>query len=166
VRPITDVERRVLEAGLRSRDTFVLRRCQILLGSARGEQAPRIAESVGCNDQTVRSVIRAFNVRGTDVLKRGSHTPKSIKVMFDEERGEGLKGLLHRSPREFGKDTSVWTLQLAAEVSFEQGLTPQQVCDETIRQAMKRLGIGWKRAKRWITSPDPEYARKKVSATG
>ncbi len=166
MRPITDAERQALEAGLRSKETFVLRRCQMLLASSRGEQAPRIAESVGCNDQTVRNVIRAFDERGTQVLIRGSHSPKTIEVTFDEQRSEALKSLLHQSPREFGKETSAWTLQLAADVSFEQGLTAEQVSDETIRQAMKRLGVGWKRAKRWITSPDPEYARKKVNATG
>jgi hypothetical protein len=32
---------------------------------------------------------------------------------------------------------------------------------ESIRRALKRLGVGWKRAKDWITSPDPAYARKK-----
>ena len=30
-----------------------------------------------------------------------------------------------------------------------------------IRQALKRLGVGWTRAKHWLTSPDPEYAAKK-----
>src|SRR5262249_4801824 len=69
--------------------------------------------------------------------------------------------LLHRSPRDFGKPTSVWTLAVAAEVCHEQGLTERPVSDETIRQALVRLGIGWKRAKTWITSPDPAYARKK-----
>ena len=166
VRPITGAERQALEAGLRSQDTFVLRRCQMLLASSRGEQAPRIAESVGCNDQTVRNVIRAFNSRGTDALKRGSHSPKTIKVTFDEERSEGLKSLLHQSPREFGKDTSLWTLQLAAEVSFEQGITERQVSGETIRATLGRLGVRWERAKRWIESPDPEYARKKGLETG
>lgn len=165
VRRITDAERKILEEGLRSKDTFTLRRSQILLASSRREQAPRIAESVGCNDQTVRNVIRAFNLRGTDALRRGSHRPRTIRVTFDEERSEGLKSLLHQSPRDFGKETSVWTLNLAADVSYEQGLTPERVSDETIRQAMKRLGVGWKRAKQWITSPDPEYARKKGLAT-
>ncbi|HZA22804.1 MAG TPA: hypothetical protein VFA32_09415 [Dehalococcoidia bacterium] len=42
VRPIIDAERQQLEAGLRSSDAFVLRRCQILLASARGELAPRL----------------------------------------------------------------------------------------------------------------------------
>jgi hypothetical protein len=56
-------------------------------------------------------------------------------------------------------------LELAAEVSCAQGLTATQVSGETIRLTLKRLGIGWKRAKQWITSPDPEYVRKKGAAT-
>jgi hypothetical protein len=49
-------------------------------------------------------------------------------------------------------------------VSFEQGLTAERVSGETIRATLQRLGLRWKRAKRWITSPDPEYARKKGPA--
>jgi hypothetical protein len=59
----------------------------------------------------------------------------------------------------------VWTLTLAAEVSYAQGLTPRQVSGESIRLALKRLGVRWKRAKHWITSPDPAYLRKKNGAT-
>lgn len=166
VRPLSDTERRILEEGLRSPDAFVLRRCQILLSSARGERAPGIAERLGFASQTVRNAIRAFNERGLDALAEGSRVPEQVSRVFDERRAEDLKGLLHRSPREFGKDTGLWTLNLAADVSFERGLTPERVSDETVRQALKRLGVGWKRAKRWITSPDPEYTRKKGSATG
>jgi transposase InsO family protein len=35
------------------------------------------------------------------------------------------------------------------------------VSAETIRQTLKRFGINWKRAKHWITSPDPPYLIKK-----
>ena len=38
-----------------------------------------------------------------------------------------LRQLLHQSPQAFGKPSSVWTLELAAEVSFEQGQTAEQV---------------------------------------
>ena len=34
-----------------------------------------------------------------------------------------MREMLHRSPREFGKDSSLWTMEMAAEVSFEEGLT-------------------------------------------
>ncbi len=37
---------------------------------------------------------------------------------------------------------------------------------ESIRQASVRMGIGWERAKRWITSPGPAYLRRTGRATG
>ncbi len=33
---------------------------------------------------------------------------------------------------------------------------------ETIRATLARMGVRWRRAKAWITSPDLEYARKKA----
>lgn len=165
VRPLTDDERRQLEAGLRSSSAFVLRRSQVLLASARGARAPQIGRRLDCDDQTVREAIHAFNARGLAALQPGSHRAKTRHPAFAPEAAERLRALLHQSPRAFDRPTSLWTLELAAEVSFEQGLTPQRVSGETIRATLKRLQIGWKRAKRWITSPDPEYARKKAPAT-
>ena len=63
VRSISDAERESLEAGLRSPDAFVLRRCQILLPSSRGENAYQIARSLGCNPQSARNAIHLFNER-------------------------------------------------------------------------------------------------------
>jgi transposase len=163
--PLTDDEHHRLEAGLRSSRAFVVRRCQILLASARGERATTIAGRLGCDDQTVREAIHAFNSAGLAALRPGSKRAKTIHRAFDAERAERLRALLHRSPRTFDKPTGLWTLELAAEVSFAQGLTAERVSGETIRATLKRLGVGWKRAKKWITSPDPEYARKKVPAT-
>lgn len=61
VRPWTDAERQQLEVGLRSSNAFILRRCQTLVASARGEMAPQIAHHLGCDSQTVRNAIGAFN---------------------------------------------------------------------------------------------------------
>ena len=166
VRPLADAEREALMAGLRSPDAVVFRRCQILLASARGERPSAIARSLGCSDQTVRNTIHAFHQRGPACLAPGSSRPQTIRAAFDATRAERLRELLHQSPRQYGKPTSVWTLGLAAEVSVEQGLTAGRVTGETIRTTLARLGVGWKRAKRWITSPDPEYAQKKPVATG
>jgi transposase len=165
VRPISDEERETLEAGLRSSDAFVLRRCQILLASDRGENAYQIARSLGCDSQTARNAIHKFNNEGLEAaLAKGSSRPHTVHAAFDSpERAEQLEELLHRSPREFGRPTSVWTLEMAAEVSFEEGLTRKRVSGETIRATLARMGVRWRRAKRWITSPDPEYQRKKAS---
>src|SRR5947199_7661747 len=166
IRPFTENERHQIQAGLRSSDAFVLRRCQILLASARGERAPTIARQLGCDDQTVRNVIHGFNASGLAVLHEGSSRPHRLRTAFSEEGAQRLKDLLHRSPRDFGQERSTWTLELAAQVSFEQGIISHEVSDESVRPALKRLKTFWKRAKHWITSPHAQYLLKKTFATG
>jgi transposase len=162
VRPMSDTERETLEAGLRSPDAFTLRRCQILLKSADGQNAYQIANNLGCNPQTVRNTIHKFNEEGlSETLRRGSNRPHRVHRAFYEKGMEALREMLHRSPREFGKQSSLWTMEMAAEVSFEEGLTEERVSGETVRATLARMGVRWQRAKHWITSPDPLYARKK-----
>src|SRR4051794_31944461 len=165
VRPLSDDERKTLKAGLRSPDAFILRRCQILLASADGKTAYQIARTFGCHDQTVRNVIAKFNEKGLkETLRKGSRRPHTIYAAFDEKQAGRLKEMLHKSPRSFDRHSSLlWTLQMAAEVSFEEGLTEKRVSGETIRATLERMGVRWQRAKRWITSPDPEYERKKAA---
>jgi transposase len=161
IRTLSKKEREALEAGLRSSDAFVLRRWQILLASSRRERAPRIAENLGCGSQAVRNAIHDFNERGLGALRAGSWRPKEVHAAFDESGTEALGDVLHQSPRNFGKESTLWTLQMAAEVSFEEGITERRVTGETIRATLSRLGVRWQRAKRFLESPDPEYERKK-----
>lgn len=166
VRSLSDTEKQQLENALRSKDAFVMRRAQIILASERGERASRIARSLGCGSQTVRDAIHDFNERALDALEARSSRPKRTHDAFDHQSAEALREILHRSPREFGRDSSLWTLEMAAQVSFEEGLTQRRVSGETIRATLLRLlGVRWQRAKRWITSPDPLYERKKGGAT-
>jgi transposase len=165
VRPLTAEDRATLGAGLRSPSAFTLRRCQMLLASADGQSTSAIARTLRCNDQTVRNAIHNWNERHLNALQPRSSRPHTTHALFDTRSLDRLRALLHQSPRSFGNETSVWTLELAAEVSFAQGLTPRLASDETIRAALKTLGVRWKRAKHWITSPDPEYLRKKNGVT-
>jgi transposase len=164
IRPLTENERRQIHAGLRSKDAFVLRRAQVLLTSDRGERATAIAHQFGCHRQTVLNIIHGFNAAGLAVLEEGSSRPHRLRTTFPDEALEALRDLLHRSPHDFGLKTSVWTLSLAAQISFQQGLTSRLVSGESVRRALKRLGKSWKRAKHWITSPDPHYLVKKTPA--
>jgi len=165
VRDLTEEEQGRLKTGLRSKERLELRRSQIVLASARKETARRIARTLGCDDQTVRNVIKKFNASGLDVLKAGSHRPHNISATFTPEKIELLKDILHQSPRNFGKETSLWTLNLLAEVSFSEKVAERPVCGEAIRITLKRFDISWKRAKHWITSPDPAYLLKKSNVT-
>ncbi|HEV8194923.1 MAG TPA: helix-turn-helix domain-containing protein [Ktedonobacterales bacterium] len=165
VRSLTEAEHTALEKGLRSPDAFVLRRCQILLASARGARAPRIAAYLGLDDQTVLDALHVFNASGLACLQKKSARAHPTRLVFAPEHAERLRALLHRRPRDFGKPSSLWTLAWAAEVSVAEGIVPTRVSGETTRQTLLRLGISWERAKHWISSPDPGYTRKKGGAT-
>lgn len=165
IRPLTQGEHSQLEDALHPTDAFRLRRAQYLLASARGQKPKEIALAYGGCEQTVRNVIRAFNAAGLACLTPESRRPKSSKPVLQEPELARLQHMLHQSPRVFGKNQSSWTQALLAEVAYEQGLTQQSVSDETIRRALLRLGANWKRAKHWISSPDPQYALKKTGET-
>jgi len=165
VRTLSAAEQQRLRDGLRSSEAFTVRRCQILLASAQGLRTAQIARNLACAKGTVLYALRAFQREGLDCLQEKSCRPHSARPLLDESFADPLKDLLHHSPRLFGKPTSVWTLNLLADVCQDKGWTPWRLSDETIRVALKRLGIGWRRAKHWITSPDPAYARKKKPVT-
>ena len=77
-------------------------------------------------------------------------------------RAEALRALLHRSPRDFGYPTSVWTLDLAAQACYREGITPWQVSRETIRHALQEPGdhVGGG-PNTGLPPPTPPTARKK-----
>ena len=162
IRPLTDDERLQLEADRRTADAFRVRRAQIVLASARRLPPKPSAQLVGCSVQTVRNVIHAFNTQGVKGLAKQAHRPKTVKPVLDGTACDRLQHILHQSPRLYGQPTGVWTLALAADVCYAQGVTERLMSDETMRRALKRLETNWQRAKHWITSPDPHYARKKV----
>jgi transposase len=162
VGPLTDQDKQQLEAGLRSRDAFTLRRSQILLASARGYRPSQIAPVLGCSAQSIRGAIRAFRAEGLGCLAAKSHARKRVQTVWPRHRDEELRELLHQSPRNFGKRRSTWTLELVAEVWFERGITSRRLTGEAVRVNLERMGINWKRAKFWMTSPDPRYAEKKA----
>src|SRR5215212_8124926 len=176
VREPSAAERARLEAALRASDAFTVpftvRRAQIALASAEGRRPRTIARDLRCATQTVRNGIRACNAGGLAALTAGSSRPKSAAPVLGLGLGLGLgdverlRAILHQPPRAFGHARSTWTLDLLAREAHGQGLSPAVLSGETIRQALLRLGVGWRRAKRWLTSPDPAYAQKNVGATG
>jgi transposase len=166
VRPLSAEEREALQRGLKSPSSFVLRRSQILLASASGQGPTAIGRVVGCTPQAVRDAIRAFDAEGLGCLTAKSKARKNPANAWNRKHDGDLKELLHRSPRDFGKPTSLWTLALVAGACHQKGWTQRTISGEAIRLILKRLGVGWKRAKHWITSPDPEYAQKKSGGTG
>lgn len=69
IRPLTDGERRHLEADRRTADACRVRRAQIVLASAQRLSPEPIAQVVGCSVQTVRNVSMPFTRRAWRVWR-------------------------------------------------------------------------------------------------
>jgi hypothetical protein len=162
MRPLSAARVRELAASLRSRDACTLRRSQILLASARGSRSSPIAESLGCDDQTVRNARRAFQGEGLGGLTATSQAPHRVQAVWSKARDDEGRERLPQSPRGFGKPRSPWTLPLMAQVCCERGMTSRALRDDAIRRTLERLDIHGTRAQPWMTSPAPHDARKKA----
>jgi len=160
-------EHQALLTGLKSSQGVTVRRSQIILMSAEQKlKAGQIGQQLGLSDQLVRNVIHAFNKNGADMLKPGSRARHDDQRAFDDAAREQLREIIRQSPRSYGYDTSLWSLEFLAEVSLQTGLTVQRVHPTTVGWTLMDMGINWGRAKHWINSADAHYARKKSAGTG
>jgi transposase len=167
IRALREDERRAVQAGLKSKVGIMVRRSQMVQMSAEEKLKPQeIARRLGCSDQTVRKVLHGFEQEGIACLsekKRGRPHPERA---FDEAGEAQLMQVLEQSPRQHGYESSLWTLEMLAELSYERGWTKQRVHLDTVSETLHRLGVGWKRAKQRISSPDMHYEAKKSVGTG
>ena len=138
----------------------------ILMSADEQLKVNEIGRRVGCQGQAVRVAIHAFDEDGLACLEADNHARHDDQRAFDDAAREQLREIIQHSPRDFDYDTSLWTLDLLAQASVEQGLTERLVTGETVRATLASMGISWQRVKHWITSPDPHYAVKKSGATG
>ena len=163
VRELTAEEQDILQKGLQARSAFRLRGCQIVLHSADGLKAGEIAARLRCSDETVRTVIHAFHTEGLACLEQKSSRPHSASFSFNDAALTRLPDIVATSPRAYGLDHSLWSLERLAQVCYQEGLTERLLSYETIRDALQRAGINWKRARKRMQSTDVAYEVKKNS---
>src|SRR5215210_3802285 len=108
VRELTAPEHQELQAGLRSREAFTLRRAQTLLASAEGQRPARIAARVGCAVGTAHNTTHAFEREGTHRPGERKRGPKDARPIPGGAKADPLRGIPHQPPRRSGKPRSAW----------------------------------------------------------
>jgi transposase len=145
-------------ADHRRRISQVTWRARIVLAFFEGEQYLDIGRRLGCSQHTIARWIKRFRAEGVAGLqnrpreRRGQGRRQKLLAVF-------LPDTVHQSPRTLGLARDRWTLQSLQEQCYQQ--TGERPSLESIRRSLKRFGYSWKRAKRTVTSPDPDYERKK-----
>lgn len=148
----------VRDVARRKSSSPVVWRARIVSAYFGGEKYRDLAQLFGCSQQTIARWVKRFRESGIaglqDHARQTSGTGRRQKLL-----AVFLPETVHQSPRALGLAQDRWTLSALQDQCFEQ--TGERPSLESIRRALKRFGYSWKRAKRTVTSPDPEYEAKR-----
>lgn len=159
VRELRFDEGRYLQQVLRrSKDRIKIRRAQVILSSAQGFKAPRIAERFYFSVQHVRSIIGQFNEEGLAALdpKYGIGRPEK----FSEEQKSIIIETALCPPDLLGRPFRRWSLVKLREYLIEEKIIGS-VSLETLRQILQGRKIWLRRTKTWKECNDPHLRSKK-----
>jgi transposase len=155
---LTTWQRRRLEQQLRStHDARVYRRTLAVLEAARGEAVSVVARRLRVTPRVVYYWLADYaRERVPDALRDLDRSGRPT-VLTASDR-DLLRGVLGRSPQEWGYPATQWTVpRLREHLAHRTGRRPS---DDTVRRELRRLGYTWKRS-RYTLDPDPELGGKK-----
>jgi transposase len=130
----------------------------IVLAAEQGLKVPQMAAIVREREATVLRWLTRYLAEGLEGL-HDAPRPGRPSELTEAYRAAWLAAV-RRRPRSVGLPFSLWTLQRLVDDLAER--TSIRGSDETVRRALKQAGIVLSRPQHQISSPDPEYARKKT----
>ena len=159
---LTRRERRLLEAlVVQTTDATVLRRAQALLWVASGDSVTAVAQRLCVTRQAIYKWLRLFEQSSiSNLATRLQAAPRSgrpgtvkgvIEPLLDE--------VIDHDPRLFGLNSTVWTASLLAQ--YLQAEHTLCVSVSSIRQALIRLDIKWKRPRHTLSLRSPTWRQAK-----
>lgn len=155
-------ERRALEQLLKCPpDATTLRRAQALLWLDRGERVADITGRLGVSRQVI--------YQWTDLFHRGQPADLATRLAAGARSGRPLtvqgvidvwidEGIDH-DPRTFGYNSTVWTAPLLVEYLADQHGLSASV--SSVRLALARLEISWKRPRHQLALRPPTWRQAK-----
>lgn len=152
----TDEEHEALRRAARSGDLSLRSRARALVLHVSGKSYRAIQAEQGISKTTMVRWVGWFREGGVSALKDRRWVRRRPVLLLRVQ--EAVPSFIHQSPQQFGIERSHWTVADIQRVLSTQGVVAS---GETVRRSLHRMGLHWKRAKRTISSPDPEYERKR-----
>jgi transposase len=108
------------------------------------------------NEETSSETVSNSLVGNVQATSASRGKPAEHKELRSATRA--LIEILHHKPKEYGINRSNWTQESLA-VAFEK-LYGQRPSRFTVGRLLKEAGLSWKKSRRVLTSPDPNYREK------
>jgi transposase len=160
-------ERRELEGLVRTTGSAsMLRRVQALLWLDEGASAEEVAELLFVSRAVVYKWVRQFQERwGLELGERVTEgtrcgRPRTVQGVIDPLVDE----VTDQDPRELGSRSTVWTAPLL--VQYLADVHHVAVSLQSVRLAIARLGIRWKRPRHHLAQRSPTWRQAKGGSSG
>jgi transposase len=114
-----------------------------------------IANALFLEPKTVREYIRRFEEGGVENLLDLSR--KSIKKSEDQDYKNAVFSILHAPPSCYGINRTTWRMADIKHIMSKNGLP---ISRDNIRKIIKDAGYKFRKAKKVLTSTDPNYMEK------
>ena len=143
-----------------AKQTKWYRRLRIIQRSMAGVSPPQLAEQFDICQATVRSYIKAYNHGGINALTPLTSPGRPPKI--GHLKRDDWQQILQQTPNQYEKletDSRQWTLDLL--VRYAKAYLSEEVCFQTVSQALRRCKYRTGRSKLRVGSPDPDYRVKR-----
>lgn len=142
---------RINDGTLRQR-----KKAAVVLAHKRGVPIRTIASCLSVSRVSVRKYVRLFTVGGVKALFVSKKRIGRRRAENEQVR-EAVFALLHEPPTAIGINRTTWRMADLTQVLREKG-TP--VCAQVVREITRSAGWRWRKARKVLTSTDPEYREK------
>ncbi len=168
--PDSPQEEATIQQLARSRHALmdIILRARMIVASWAGQRTATIAQQLACHPQTVRERLHRFNAEGVDGLqdrprpgrkRRIGEAERSVVIALVGTAPPGR--LVRASDGELRVDdangTAHWTLNALTDRAQQQGI---QIRRSQVRRILLGEGVRWRSVRSWMTSTDPEFAKK------
>ena len=148
----------------------VILRARMVVGSWAGQRTASIAQQLDCHPQTVRERLDRFNAEGVDGLQDRPRPGRKRRIGEAERSaiialvGTAPPGRLVRETdgelrAEDADGAAHWTLNALTDRAQQQGIGIQR---SQLRRILLDEGVRWRSVRSWMTSTDPEFAKKEL----
>lgn len=130
----------------------------------RGGTLKEFSGALGRRSETIQRWLKDYRNHGLNGLLNKTTRPKHFRNIANQNkedaktRARKLIEILHNRPKAYEINRSNWTLRSVAE-AYERTFKVS-ISHETVSRLLKKNGYTIKKARKVLTSPDPEYRVK------
>ena len=152
---LTADEIRTLLKCVRTKPLKARNRALILLAHGYGITPGHIASFLLMGRKTARRYISDFKKGGIQCVLHRTHN--GVRKAADPNYGAAVFKTLHAPPSAFGFNRTTWRMDDLHAALSKQGVA---ICKANIHKIIKDAGYRFRKARRVLTSTDPEYREK------